>query len=172
MKSIVESIIGKRGNYNYSRIVPKLEKVLSNDGDIETLAQKHNVSFGAMKDLFDKIKETVSKAGSMDISDRERAEWIDDILENSKDEILDDEALDRIAKEAGRNKESGISHAEGIKDIFLQVLAQGFAGEHLNHSTQDVNGKAVHPPFTGLKGEGQLADEIDISHSTRKGERV
>ncbi len=100
MKSLTESIIGRRGS-NYTRIIPKLEKALNNDTEIEKLAEKHAVSFEAMKEIFNKIKDVVKETRNMDISDRERAEWIDDFLENAPDELLDDESLDRIHEEIG-----------------------------------------------------------------------
>lgn len=100
MKSLTESIIGRRG-VNYTRIVPKLEKALNNDAEIEKLAEKHMVSFEAMKEIFNKIKDVVKETRNMDISDRERAEWIDDFLENAPDELLGDEDLDRIHEEIG-----------------------------------------------------------------------
>lgn len=100
MKSLTESIIGRRG-VNYTRIIPKLEKALDNNTEIEKLAKKHMVSFEAMKEIFNKIKDVVKETRNMDISDQERAEWIDDFLENAPDELLDDESLDRIHEEIG-----------------------------------------------------------------------
>lgn len=100
MKSLTESIIGRRG-VNYARIIPKLEKALNNDTEIEKLAEKHMVSFEAMKEIFNKIKDVVKETRNMDINDRERAEWIDDFLENAPDELLGDENLDRIREEIG-----------------------------------------------------------------------
>jgi len=104
MKTLTESIIGRKG-INYSRIVPKLEKALDNNTEIEELAEKHGVSFNAMRDVFNKIKNAVTEAGNHDISDRERAEWIDEFLENAPDEILNDQSLDKIAREIGGDKE-------------------------------------------------------------------
>lgn len=104
MKSLVESIIGKRGG-KYSQIAPKLEKVLSDDNAIEELAKNHNVSFESMKDLFNKVKDTVRKVADMDISDEDRARWLDDFLENdAANEYLSDEDLDKMAKEINRNR--------------------------------------------------------------------
>lgn len=100
MKSLTESIIGRRG-INYTRVIPKLEKALDNNAEIEKLAEKHMVSFEAMKEIFNKIKDVVKETRNMDISDRERAEWIDDFLENAPDELLDDDDLDRIHEEIG-----------------------------------------------------------------------
>lgn len=100
MKTLTESIIGRRG-VNYTRIIPKLEKALDNNTEIEKLAKKHMVSFEAMKEIFNKIKDVVKETRNMDISDQERAEWIDDFLENAPDELLDNEDLDRIHEEIG-----------------------------------------------------------------------
>ena len=58
MKTLTESIIGRKG-INYSRIVPKLEKALDNNTEIEELAEKHGISFNAMRDIFNKIKNAV-----------------------------------------------------------------------------------------------------------------
>ena len=104
MKSLVESIIGKRGG-KYSQIAPKLEKVLSDDNAIEELAKKHDVSFESMKDLFNKVKDTVRKVADMDISDEDRARWLDDFLENdAANEYLSDKDLDKMVKEINRNR--------------------------------------------------------------------
>ena len=100
MKSLTESIIGRRG-VNYTHIIPKLEKALDNNTEIEKLAEKHAVSFDTMKEIFNKIKDAVKETRNMDISDQERAEWIDNFLENAPDELLDDKSLDRIHEEIG-----------------------------------------------------------------------
>lgn len=113
MKSLVESIIGRRG-VNYTRVIPKLEKTLNNDAEIEKLAEKHMVSFEVMKEIFNKIKDIVKETRNMDISDRERAEWIDDFLENAPDELLNDDSLDRIHEEIGDDEDL-------LKDIIEDV---------------------------------------------------
>jgi hypothetical protein len=113
MKSLTESIIGRRG-VNYTRIIPKLEKALDNNTELEKLAKKLMVSFEAMKEIFNKIKDVVKETRNMDINDRERAEWIDDFLENAPDELLGDENLDRIRE--------GIGDDEGLlKDIIEDI---------------------------------------------------
>jgi len=121
MKSLVESIIGRRG-VNYTRVIPKLEKALDNNTEIEKLAEKHKVSFEAMKEVFNKIKNVIKETRNMDISDRERAEWIDDFLENAPDELLDDEGLDRIHEEIGDNKDLLKDIIEDIGSwMFMQI---------------------------------------------------
>lgn len=121
MKSLTESIIGRRG-VNYTRIIPKLEKALDNNAEIEKLAEKHMVSFEAMKEIFNKIKDVVKETRNMDISDRERAEWIDDFLENAPDELLDDDDLDRIHEEIGDDEDLLKDIIEDVGNwMFLQI---------------------------------------------------
>lgn len=106
MRSLTESIIGRRGNI-VKKIIPQLERALSNDRKIEELANKYNMPFAAMKDLFNKVKDEIGKVVGYSEEDRER--WLDDFLENNDIEI-DDDTLDRIAKEAGR-------HVDELKDV-------------------------------------------------------
>jgi len=121
MKTLMESIIGRRG-FNPNKIVPRLERALNDNAGVEELAEKHNVSFEAMRDLFNKVKETVRQAGDMNIGDRERAEWIDDFLENSADELLDDPDLDRITREVNRNKDTLKDIVDDVADwMFMQI---------------------------------------------------
>ena len=68
-----------------------------------------------------------------------------------------------------RDKEAGILHFQRIEDIFLQVFAQGFAGQHLGHGSQHVDGETVHPSFTGFKSQRELTDQIGVFHSAREG---
>ena len=68
-----------------------------------------------------------------------------------------------------RNKEAGILHAQRIKNMLLQIFAERFPAQHLDHRAEDIDRESIHPPFTGLKGQGQPADPIRISHQAREG---
>ena len=68
-----------------------------------------------------------------------------------------------------RDEESGILHAQRIKDVFLQVFPEGFAGKHLDHGAEHVDGESVHPLFPGFKSQRQAANEVDIFHGAGEG---
>lgn len=63
-----------------------------------------------------------------------------------------------------RHKEARVLHAERLKELAAQIIAEAHAGRDLHHRAEHVGGSAVHPPLPGLEGERLAPDAIGELH--------
>lgn len=122
MKSLVESIIGRRG-VEYKKILPKIERALENEDMIERLAEKHQVSFEAMKEVFDKIKDTVKRFVDEGDSDDEKFRKLDEFLENeAADEYFSEDHMKKITSEINKDRDKLDEIIEDVSEWMFKYV--------------------------------------------------